>query len=47
MVRLPWEGRWSDYRVRDGMTVPTTGEVAWLRPDGRKPYFRGTLTALR
>jgi hypothetical protein len=46
MVMLPWEGRWSDYRTRDGMTVPSTGEVAWMRPEGRKPYFVGTVTAL-
>jgi hypothetical protein len=30
MVMIPWEGRWSDYQTRDGMTVPNTGEVAWL-----------------
>jgi hypothetical protein len=46
MVMAPWEGSFSDYQMRDGMTVPTFGEVAWLRPDGRKPYFRGTVTAL-
>ena len=46
MVMLPWEGRWSNYQTRDGMTVPFTGEVAWLRPQGRKPYFRGTVTSL-
>jgi hypothetical protein len=47
MVMAPWEGSFSDYRTREGMRVPTTGEVAWLRPEGRKPYFRGTVTALR
>jgi hypothetical protein len=46
MVMLPWEGRWSDYRARDGMTVPFTGEVAWMRPEGRKSYFVGTVTLL-
>jgi len=46
MVMLPWEGRFSNYRVQDGMTVPFTGEVAWLRPEGRKSYFLGTVTAL-
>ena len=45
-VMLPWEGRWSDYRAHNGMTVPFTGEVAWMRPEGRKPYFRGTVTSL-
>jgi hypothetical protein len=47
IVMTPWEGRWSDYQVRDGMRVPTAGEVAWLAPEGRKPYWRGTITSLR
>ncbi|QTN21700.1 hypothetical protein HZ992_16130 [Rhizobacter sp. AJA081-3] len=42
----PWEGRWSDYRVQDGLRVPFTGEVAWLLPEGRKTYWRGTITTL-
>ena len=46
IVQMPWEGRWSNYQWRDGMRVPLTGEVAWLTPQGRKPYFRGTVTAL-
>ena len=46
VVMTPWEGRWSDVRIRDGMRVPTTGEVAWLTPQGRKPYWRGTVTSL-
>ena len=46
MVMAPWEGVWSDYRMRDGVQVPFTGEVAWMRPEGRRPYFIGTVTAL-
>jgi hypothetical protein len=46
MVMAPWEGVWSSYQERDGMKVPFTGEVAWMRPEGRKPYFIGTVTAL-
>jgi len=46
MVMIPWEGSWSNYQTRDGMTVPFTGEVAWVRPEGRKPYFLGTVTSL-
>jgi hypothetical protein len=46
MVMVPWEGRWSNYQARAGMTVPTTGEAAWLRPEGRWPYFLGTVTSL-
>ncbi|MCU0826976.1 MAG: hypothetical protein MUE52_06125 [Tabrizicola sp.] len=46
MEPTPWEGRWSDYRRQDGMVVPMTGEVAWLLPEGVKPYWRGRITAL-
>jgi hypothetical protein len=46
MVMAPWEGRWSNYQMRDGMSVPHTGEVAWMRAEGRKPYFIGSVTSL-
>lgn len=46
VVMVPWEGSWSNYQTRYGMTVPLTGEVAWMRPEGRKPYFVGTVTSL-
>ena len=46
IVQMPWEGRLSNYQWRDGMRVPLTGEVAWMTPQGRKPYWRGTVTAL-
>jgi hypothetical protein len=46
MVMAPWEGIWSNYQLRDGVQVPFTGDVAWMRPEGRKPYFIGTVTAL-
>jgi hypothetical protein len=47
MVQAPWEGRFSDYQSHDGMLVPFAGEVAWMRPEGRKTYFRGVVTQLR
>jgi hypothetical protein len=46
MVMMPWEGRFSDYRRQDGMLIPFYGEVAWITPQGEKPYFRGTVTQL-
>jgi hypothetical protein len=46
MVMAPWEGNWSNHQVRGGMQLPHTGEVAWMRPDGRRPYFIGTVTAM-
>jgi hypothetical protein len=46
VVMMPWECSLSGYEVREGMTVPITGEAAWVRSEGRKPYFRGTITSL-
>ena len=43
-VPTPWEGRWSDYELRDGMRVPIEGEVAWMLPTGPWPYWRGRMT---
>jgi hypothetical protein len=45
-VMMPWECAMSHYEVRSGMTVPITGEAAWMPPEGRKPYFIGTITSL-
>jgi len=42
----PWEGRWANYQVRDGMLVPLDGEASWLPSQGRKPYWRGSITAM-
>ena len=42
----PWQGRFWNYTERDGMQVPLDGEVAWMLPEGAKPYWRGTSTAL-
>ena len=47
VVMTPWEGRWSNYVEHDGLCVPTSGEVAWLTPQGRRPYWRGEVAALR
>ena len=47
IVMMSWEGRMSNYQTHNGMTVPLTGEVAWVRPEGRQPYWRGLITSLR
>lgn len=47
IVMMPWECSFSDYQVRGGMRVPLSGEAAYARPEGRKPYFIGTLKSLR
>ena len=41
-VNAPWQGRYWRYAMQDGMRVPQEGEVAWLLPEGDKPYWRGT-----
>ncbi len=45
VVMTPWEGRYSDYREQEGMRVPFSGEVAWLTPEGRRPYWRGAIAS--
>ena len=45
-IPTPWEAQWSNYQLRDGMCIPTEGEVAWLLPEGPRPYFRGRITSL-
>lgn len=43
-IPTPWEGRWRAYTEHSGMVIPTEGEVAWLFPERRKTYWRGTVT---
>ena len=43
VIDAPWKGRWWHYELRGGMRVPTEGEVAWLLPEGAKPYWRGRM----
>jgi hypothetical protein len=46
VTMAPWEGRWSDYRMHEGMLLPFDGEVAWMMPDGRRTYWRGSVASL-
>ena len=46
-VPVPWQCRFWNYAIRDGMLVPLEGEVAWLLPEGPKTYFRGGITKIR
>ncbi len=43
LVATPWQGRFWDYELRDGMLIPLEGEVAWLLQEGPKPYWRGCI----
>jgi hypothetical protein len=42
-VPTPWQGRFWNYGERSGMRVPLDGEVAWVLPEGSKPYWRGSI----
>lgn len=44
MVPTPWQGHFWNYEEQEGMLVPQEGEVAWLLPEGEKPYWRGQIT---
>jgi len=46
-VPTPWEGIWWQEERRDGMLIPISGEVSWLLPERRLPYWRGRITDLR
>ena len=46
VIPTPWESRWSHYELRDGMCIPLEGEVAWMLPEGPKPYWRGRIAGL-
>lgn len=48
IVPTPWEGRFSDEMLTvDGLRIPSSGEVAWLLPEGRFAYWRGRVTEAR
>jgi hypothetical protein len=39
----PWQGRFWNYRMQDGMLIPIEGEVAWIIEGKRLPYWRGRI----
>ena len=43
-IPTPWECRYSDYELRDGIRIPTKGEVTWFLHKGAHPYWRGRIT---
>lgn len=42
-VSTPWLGKFSNYKIYDGIMIPTFGEVSWLLPDGEFIYFQGEI----
>lgn len=47
MVPTTWVGSVSEYERRQGMMVPTSGEVEWEMQEGRLPYWRGRVVEIR
>lgn len=44
---FPWAGRFRDYQEKSGMMIPMSGEVEWLLPEGRAPYWKGEIVDAR
>ena len=42
--QVPWEGHFRNYQDRDGVFVPTEGEVGWYVDDTWQAVWRGTIT---
>ena len=42
-TQYPWEGRFRDYQTRNGVKIPTYGEVGWLLPDGWWLFWQGNI----
>ena len=42
-VPTPWQGRWTAWAMRNGMRVPSEGEVEWLLPEGPLVYWKGRI----
>jgi hypothetical protein len=43
--QVPWEGHFRDYRTRDGIFVPTAGDVGWHVDKEWHIVWKGSITA--
>jgi Family of unknown function (DUF6920) len=43
VIPTPWEVRWINYQLQDGMRIPVEDEVAWMLSEGPRPYYRGRI----
>ena len=43
--QVPWEGHFRDFRERDGLVVPTEGDVGWYVDNEWAAVWKGRLTA--
>jgi len=46
MTYAPWQCRFWNYALHDGINVPLCGEAAWILPEGIKTYFHGKITSI-
>jgi hypothetical protein len=42
--QVPWEGHFRDYRERNGVVVPSEGEVGWYVGDQWRAVWKGRIT---
>ena len=45
-VRAPWQGHFTQYDDVNGIRIPFRAEAEWLHPEGPRPYWRGSITAV-
>lgn len=43
-VLTPWRGRFWNHASHNGLRIPTSGEVAWILPEGELVYWRATVS---
>jgi Family of unknown function (DUF6544) len=41
--QVPWEGHFQDYRRRNGMLLPSRGEVGWYRGGSWQSVWKGRI----
>lgn len=45
--QVPWEGHFSDYKLQNGILIPSAGEVGWYRDGQLRIVWRGKMTGYR
>jgi hypothetical protein len=45
--QAPWEGHFRDYRERDGIVVPTQGDVGWYVDGEWRAVWKGSITGFQ
>ncbi|MGV3720134.1 MAG: DUF6920 family protein [Actinomycetota bacterium] len=43
----PWSCACQSYAQLGGMRIPREGEVEWILPEGRSPYWRGRIVTIQ